>query len=119
MARRAPGEGEERAGRAGDVIGQGAAGPILDFAEAWIGPTIFDLAMAFVGFGWEGTEPIFERWESLVGGYQSIRILGDKEIEALPTMHRYATLSIACWRYWKHNLADPVSYTHLTLPTKA
>ena len=90
-----------------NIIGKGGVRAILDLEEAWIGPKIFDLVMAFVGFGWEGTEPIFERWESLVGGYQSIRILGDKEIEALPTMHRYATLSIACWRYWKHNLADP------------
>ena len=22
-------------------------------------------------------------------------------------MHRYATLAIAAWRYWKHNLSEP------------
>ncbi|GIS50374.1 MAG: hypothetical protein Ct9H90mP24_6660 [Methanobacteriota archaeon] len=63
--------------------------------------------MAFVGFGWDGAQPVLDRWQSLVEGYQSIRLLGDKEIESLPMMHRYATLAIACWRYWKHNLVDP------------
>ena len=29
------------------------------------------------------------------------------EISALPILHRFATLSIACWRYWKHNLTAP------------
>ena len=87
-----------------NVIGNGKVGAILDLEEAWIGPKVFDLAMAFVGFGWEGTQPLLNRWESLVEGYQSIRPLEDKEIESLPMMHRFATLAIACWRYWKHNL---------------
>jgi hypothetical protein len=25
----------------------------------------------------------------------------------MPEMHRYATLAIACWRFWKHNLKEP------------
>ena len=87
-----------------NVIGNGKVGAILDLEEAWIGPKVFDLAMAFVGFGWEGTQPLLNRWESLIEGYQSIRLLGEKEIESLPMMHRFATLAIACWRYWKHNL---------------
>ena len=90
-----------------NVIGNGKVGAILDLEEAWIGPKVFDLAMAFVGFGWEGTQPLLNRWESLIEGYQSVRLLGDKEIESLPMMHRFATLAIACWRYWKHNLVDP------------
>jgi len=90
-----------------NVIGKGEVGAILDLEEAWIGPKIFDLAMAFVGFGWDGTQPVLDRWQSLVEGYQSIRLLEDKEIESLPMMHRYATLAIASWRYWKHNLVDP------------
>ena len=40
-----------------------------------------------------------------VDGYQSVNELSQAEISALPILHRFATLSIACWRYWKHNLS--------------
>ena len=80
---------------------------ILDLEEAWIGPRAFDLAMAFVGFGWEDGKPVEKSWKALVDGYQSISELSQAEISALPILHRFATLSIACWRYWKHNLTAP------------
>ena len=91
-----------------NVIGcDGEVLAILDLEEAWIGPRAFDLAMAFVGFGWEDGKPVEKRWGALVDGYQSISKLSQEEISALPILYRFATLSIACWRYWKHNLTAP------------
>ena len=91
-----------------NVIGcDGEVLAILDLEEAWIGPRAFDLAMAFVGFGWEDGKPVEKSWKALVDGYQSVNELSQAEISALPILHRFATLSIACWRYWKHNLSTP------------
>ena len=90
-----------------NVIGEGSVSAILDLEEAWIGPCAFDLVMAFVGFGWQNGAPIRQRWDALLNGYQSVRPLTDSEREALPALHRYATLSIAAWRYWKHVMSEP------------
>jgi len=91
-----------------NVIGSGGSvAAILDLEEAWLGPCIFDLVMSFVGFGWENGAPRKERWQSLVEGYESVRRLSEEERLALPAMHRYATLAIAGWRYWKHNMIHP------------
>ena len=90
-----------------NVIGDGAVAAILDLEEAFIGPCAFDLMMAFVGFGWNEDEPLTDRWNALLEGYESIRPLTQDEKLALPALHRYATLSIAAWRYWKHVMAQP------------
>jgi homoserine kinase type II len=91
-----------------NVIGSGGeVSAILDLEEAWIGPLAFDLAMSFVGFGWEDGRPVESRWVALVEGYQSVRSLTSAEVSALPVLHRYSTLSIACWRFWKHNISIP------------
>jgi len=91
-----------------NVLGsEGEVTAILDLEEAWIGPRAFDLVMAYVGFGWDGSEPSEERWQALLSGYQSVRSLTEDEWSALPNLHRYATLSIAAWRYWKHNMSQP------------
>jgi len=90
-----------------NVIGDGEVAAILDLEEAWIGPRAFDLVMAFVGFGWDEGRPVQERWDALVSGYESVRSLTDSERAALTTLHRYATLSIAAWRYWKHVMSEP------------
>jgi homoserine kinase type II len=91
-----------------NVIGSGGGvSAILDLEEAWIGPMAFDLAMSCVGFGWDGTEPVWGRWRALFDGYQSVRRLTEEEIASLPFLHRFATLSIATWRFWKHNLSEP------------
>ena len=90
-----------------NVIGDGEVAAILDLEEAWIGPRAFDLVMAFVGFGWDAGEPVEERWDALVSGYESVRSLTNSERTALAVLHRYATLSIAAWRYWKHVMAEP------------
>jgi len=91
-----------------NVLGsEGEVAAILDLEEAWVGPCAFDLVMAYVGFGWEDNEPVEERWQALLSGYQSVRNLTEDEWSALPNLHRYATLSIAAWRYWKHVMAQP------------
>lgn len=90
-----------------NVLGAGSVAAIIDFEETWIGPKVFDLVMAFVGFGWQGGAPVPERWQALLTGYESIRPLTGPERAALPAMHRYATLSIAAWRYWKHVMSEP------------
>ena len=91
-----------------NVIGSGGrVSAILDLEEAWIGPKAFDLAMACVGFGWDGTVPVWGRWKALFDGYQSVRKLTQGEVSALPFLHHFATLSIAAWRFWKHNLSEP------------
>ena len=90
-----------------NVIGDGSVASILDLEEAFIGPCAFDLMMAFVGFGWDDEEPLHERWNALLEGYESVRPLSQDEKLALPALHRYATLSIAAWRYRKHVMAQP------------
>ena len=90
-----------------NVIGDGSVAAILDLEEAFIGPCAFDLMMAFVGFSWDGKEVIHERWNALLEGYESVRPLSQDEKLALPALHRYATLSIAAWRYWKHVMTQP------------
>jgi len=91
-----------------NVIGSGGrVSAILDLEEAWTGPMAFDLAMACVGFGWDGTVPAWERWKALFDGYQSVRKLTQDEVDSLPFLHHFATLSIAAWRFWKHNLSEP------------
>jgi len=91
-----------------NVIGHnGEVSAILDLEESWIGPCVFDLAMAFVGFGWKGKKPQKESFRALLEGYEIVRKLSDKERSAIPFMHRYATVAIAAWRFWKHNLSDP------------
>ena len=90
-----------------NVIGDGEVAAILDLEEAWGGPCAFDLVMAFVGFGWVAGRPVEERWDALVSGYESVRSLTEPERAALAALHRYATLSIAAWRYWKHVMTEP------------
>jgi homoserine kinase type II len=74
---------------------------VLDFEEICYDYLAFDLVMTFVGFGWRKGEPIKERWDSILAGYQTIRVLSEEEIKALPNLHKLATLSIAAWRYWQ------------------
>ena len=74
---------------------------LLDFEEMCHDVLAFDLVMTFVGFGWENGQPVAERWNSLLAGYQSVRKLNEAEINSLADLHRLATLSIAAWRYWQ------------------
>nr|AIE99673.1 putative homoserine kinase type II (thrB2) [uncultured marine group II/III euryarchaeote KM3_115_D04] len=91
-----------------NVLGaNGEVSAILDFEEICLGPKAFDLVMSFVGFGWHEGEPVASRWTALLAGYESERALEEREREALSDLHRYATLSIAAWRYWKFVMTMP------------
>ena len=85
-----------------------AVNSILDFEEVCYDILAFDLMMTFVGCGWDNGEPVVERWQALLEGYQSVRILSHEEMDSLSDLHRLATLSIAAWRYWQFviNLPD-------------
>lgn len=80
---------------------------ILDFEEVCNDVLAFDLVMTFVGFGWENGEPVTDRWNAILNGYQSIRKLSKEEISALPDLHKLATLCIAAWRYWQFKINMP------------
>ena len=80
---------------------------LLDFEEVCYGILSFDLVMTFVGCCWDNGEPIAERWDALLSGYQSVRKLSLEEISSLPDLHRLATLSIAAWRYWQFVINIP------------
>jgi homoserine kinase type II len=82
---------------------------VLDFEEVCVGALALDLMMAFVGFGWQDGEPVTERWQALLSGYESVRPLTDIERAALADLHRYATLSISAWRYWQFVMNRPES----------
>ena len=80
---------------------------ILDFEEVSREILAFDLIMTFVGFGWEKGNPVPERWNAILDGYQSIRKLSDEEFSSLSDLHVLATLSIAAWRYWQFKINFP------------
>tara|TARA_B100001996_G_scaffold149069_1_gene113446 strand:+ start:2063 stop:2974 length:912 start_codon:yes stop_codon:yes gene_type:complete len=91
-----------------NVIGDNnGAISILDFEEVCNGILAFDLVMTFVGFGWDGGEPVSERWHAILDGYQSIRKLSKDELSSLTDLHKLATLSIAAWRYWQFKINIP------------
>lgn len=72
---------------------------ILDFEESCVDVLALDLAMAFVGCGYPDGRPCRDLWTALLEGYQRHRPLQPEEITALPALRRYATLSIATWRF--------------------
>jgi homoserine kinase type II len=72
---------------------------ILDFEEICIDILALDLAMAFLGCGYPDGTPKRELWEALLAGYETVRPLSRAEHDALPLLLRYATLSIATWRF--------------------
>lgn len=80
---------------------------ILDLEELCHDWLALDLAMAFVGCGWEDGRPVRERWEALARGYESVRALSDAERTAMPHIHRYATSGIAAWRYGQFVMNRP------------
>ena len=80
---------------------------VLDFEEICVGAIALDLVMAFVGFGWQNGEPVTERWQAILSGYESVRELTGAERTALPILHRFATLAVAAWRYWQFVMNIP------------
>ena len=71
-----------------------------------------DIAMTFAHCGRKNGQPVKRLWESLLEGYQSIRLLEVAEKEALPYLHKYSILALAAWRYRQYVLKE--SGTNLT-----
>jgi homoserine kinase type II len=91
-----------------NVLGSnGEVTAILDFEECCVEVLVLDIAMSLVGFGWQDGCPVESRWLAIISGYESVRILTDEEWVALPILHRYATLSVAAWRYWQFVINIP------------
>jgi len=82
---------------------------VLDFEDVCSNILANDLVVAFIGCGWDGDEPVEERWHALLGGYESVRVLSAEEHAAMPELYRYATLSVAAWRYRKFVMDLPSS----------
>jgi homoserine kinase type II len=80
---------------------------VIDFEEICCEALVLDLAMAFVGCGWQDEKPSAELWDALIDGYESVRPLSDSERNALRIFHRYATVGIAAWRFWQFNINRP------------
>jgi homoserine kinase type II len=74
---------------------------ILDFEDICYNILAIDLVVAFIGCCWIDEKPVKELWFSLLSGYESVRPLSPEERSALPELYRYASLSVAAWRYRK------------------
>jgi homoserine kinase type II len=93
---------------ADNVIAQGdEIRAVLDFEEIALEVFVLDIAMAFVGCGWEDALPVRARWDALLAGYQRVRPLSTAERQALPIYLRYATVGIATWRFHQFNVKRP------------
>ena len=79
---------------------------ILDFEDICYNILAIDLVVAFIGCCWIDEKPVKELWFSLLSGYESVRPLTPEERAALPELYRYASLSIAAWRYRKFVLDE-------------
>ena len=85
---------------------------VLDLEDMCFDWLSLDIAMTFTHCGWKNGEPSKRLWESLLEGYQSIRLLEVAEKETLPYLHKYSILALAAWRYRQYVLKE--SGTNLT-----
>ena len=87
-------------GHSGEVLA------ILDFEDMCFNILAIDLVVAFIGCCWIDEKPVQELWFSLLSGYESVRPISPEERTALPELYRYASLSVAAWRYRKFILDE-------------
>ena len=87
-------------GHSGEVLA------ILDFEDMCFNILAIDLVVAFIGCCWIDEKPVEELWFSLLSGYESVRPISPEERAALPELYRYASLSVAAWRYRKFILDE-------------
>ena len=80
---------------------------ILDFEEVARDSLVLDIAMTFVGCGWEDGHPVEARLTAFLAGYERIRPLTATERTSLPLFMHYATLGIASWRFDQFNIQRP------------
>lgn len=79
----------------------------LDFEDVCHYYKVFDLGMGIVGLCTEGATVALDKVRALVAGYQQVRALGDREIEALQLCAEYAAAATSCWRFWKYRIDTP------------
>ena len=77
---------------------------VLDLVDMCFDWLSLDIAMTFAHCGWKNGQPVKRLWESLLEGYQSIRLLEVAEKKALPYLHKYSILALAAWRYRQYVL---------------
>jgi len=82
---------------------------LIDFEDACHYYKVFDLGMAVVGLCTEDFKVGLTKVHSLVGGYQNIRVLEEKEKEALQLFIEYAAIAMSSWRFWKYNIDAPTA----------
>ena len=82
---------------------------LIDFEEACQYYKVFDLGMAVVGMCTEKMEIRLPKVQSLIHGYQKIRMLERVEQRALKLFVEYAASATSAWRYWKFNIETPIA----------
>ena len=80
---------------------------ILDFEEACRYFRVFDLGMAIVGSCHPEGAIDLGGAGALVGGYQEVRELERREVDALQVGTEWAAVTTSCWRYWKFRIETP------------
>ena len=80
---------------------------IIDFEEACFYYKAFDLGMGVVGMCTDDAVLAPAKARALVAGYQSVRMLEEREQMALPLFSEYAATATSFWRYWKYNIDTP------------
>ena len=80
----------------------------IDFVESCEYYRVFDIGMAMVGQCVDDGEINFEKARALVEGYERLRKLEEIEKDALQLFAEYAALTIAYWRFFRHNVYKQV-----------
>ncbi|MCP4660070.1 MAG: phosphotransferase [bacterium] len=80
---------------------------IIDLELACRHYKAFDLGMGIVGLCAEGSTVALDKAWALVAGYQQVRMLEEREKEALQLFAEYAATATSSWRFWKHNIDAP------------
>lgn len=75
---------------------------IIDFELACNYFFAFDLAMAIIGLCLDRHQLIASKINSLIVGYEEIRRLDTREVEAIAPLAEYAAIMTSLWRYWRY-----------------
>ena len=82
---------------------------LIDFEEACNYYKVFDLGMAVVGLCTEKRKIRLPKVQSLIYGYQKIRMLERVEQRALKLFVEYAASATSAWRFWKYNIETSIA----------
>ncbi|MBX9909275.1 MAG: homoserine kinase [Beijerinckiaceae bacterium] len=80
---------------------------IIDFELACNYVLAFDVAMAIVGMCVTDGIPCSRRIDSLVAGYESVRVLSNEEKASIKPLAEYAAIMTSLWRYWRYRCHEP------------